>query len=236
MKRITLLITLTLLSTSLYAQGSVQADRPGFGFGSFITPVGSFGIETGVTTSEFGTNVGELFLRTGITESFEVQLELGSIFFPDGGTNEVSDQFIVLKYNVYSNIDNSVNLSLLNRTRIPLPFSGDDFKDTFTQFFLLGDFSIVENLSVNTNLGYGNFIFSYFDIDSYYFTLNPGYQFSESTSGYIGFSYVENEFFDWKNYEFGVAHLIHSNSQIDLGLIIDEESDPYLTIGFATRF
>jgi hypothetical protein len=139
MKRITLLITLTLLSTSLYAQGSVQADRPGFGFGSFITPVGSFGIETGVTTSEFGTNVGELFLRTGITESFEV-------------------------------------------------------------------------------------------------TLNPGYQFSESTSGYIGFSYVENEFFDWKNYEFGVAHLIHSNSQIDLGLIIDEESDPYLTIGFATRF
>lgn len=236
MKKAILFISFTLISANLVAQESIQADRPGFGFSSSITPKGMFGLEGGATISEFGTNIGELFVRYGLMNNFEVQFEAGSIFFADGRNSEFSDQFVLLKYNFYSNSDKSLKLSLLNRTLIPLPFSGEGFEDIPIQFFLLSDIAISNEFAVNTNIGYGNIIFSDFNIDNYFFTINPSYQISPNTSSYLGFAYVENEFFDFKNYEIGVAHLINSDTQIDLGLVIDEESDVYLQIGIATRF
>ncbi len=234
MKITSLIITILCISGSVFAQQNVQADRPGFGFSTSITPVGMYGIEAGVTTSEFGTNVGELFIRAGLMDKLEIQFEAGSIFFPDGGDSFRSAQFGIVKYNLFSNASNDLRITLLSRTI--LPFLNTDFSETFTQLILLGDISLTDQLSMNTNVGYGNYIFSDFDIPTYYFTLNPGFAINSSTSAYVGFSFVETEFFDNKNYEMGVSYLIHSNSQIDLGLVFDEESDTFLKIGVATRF
>lgn len=216
------------------AQDTIQADRPGFGYSSYPTPIGMYGIEAGITTSEFGTNVGELFFRTGLMKSLEFQFEAGSIFFPVDDDSFRTGQFALFKFNVFANETNTVRVTLLSRTQ--LPFLNKDFSDYLSQLLLLADFTVTDQFSVNTNLGYGNYIFSDFDIPTYFFTLNPGFSINSSTAFYVGYSYLESELFDFKNYEMGVSYLIHSNSQIDLGLVFDEESDTFLQIGIATRF
>ncbi|MCR9132880.1 MAG: hypothetical protein NXI08_09910 [bacterium] len=225
---------LLLASSSVFAQNAFSPDRPGFGFSSGTTAPGMFGLEAGITHSEFGTNIGEFFFRAGLTDAFEAQFELGSVFVDGDGETERSQQFMILKYKVFSSTDGSFQFSVLNRTN--LPFLNDNEDEYFSQLIALADFSITQELSVNTNIGYGNYIFSDFDIPTFYFTVNPGFVLTPGTSVYVGLAYSETEFFDSTNYEFGIAHSIHSNSQIDLGVVFDDDSNPFLKVGIATRF
>ncbi len=231
----TILFTLLIaVSHSVFAQNAFSPDRPGFGFSSGTTAPGMFGLEAGITHSEFGTNIGEFFFRAGLTDALEAQIELGSVFIDKEGKTGRSLQFAILKYKVFSSTDGSFQFSLLNRTS--LPFLNNDIDEYFTQIIALADFALTPELSLNTNFGYGNYIFSDFDVPTFYFTVNPGYVVTPGTSVYLGLAYNETDFFSSTDYEFGVAHSIHSNSQIDLGVVFDDDSNPFLKVGIATRF
>jgi hypothetical protein len=234
MKNLSLLFALILCSSLTYAQNAFSPDRPGFGYGSNTTAPGMFGLEAGITHSEFGTNIGEIFVRAGLTDAFEIQFEAGSVFIDSDGESSRSSQHILLKHKLYTTRDGAFQLSVLNRTT--LPFLNENESEYFTEFFALADFSLSPKFSINSNLGYGNYIFSDFDNDHIYFTINPGYVLTPGTSVYAGLGYAENEFFDTINYEFGIAHLIHPNSQVDLGFVFDNESNPFIKAGIATRF
>lgn len=233
MKNLSLLFALILCSSSAYAQNAFGPDRPGFGYSTNTTAPGMFGLEAGITQSEFGINIGEIFFRAGLTDAFEIQFEAGSVFVNDGEVDR-SAQFLILKHKVFNTKDGSLQVSLLNRTI--LPFLNEDVSEYYTQFFALVDFSLTPELSVNTNLGYGNFVFSDLDNAAFYFTINPGYVITPGTSVYLGLGYAQDEFFDFTNYELGIAHMIHANSQVDLGVVFDDESNLYLKAGIATRF
>lgn len=234
MKNLSLLFALILCSSSTFAQNAFSPDRPGFGYGSNTTAPGMFGLEAGITHSEFGTNIGEIFVRAGLTDALEAQFEIGSLFIDGDGNTQQSLQFAILKYKVFSSTDGSFQFSVLNRTS--LPFLNEDADEYFTQIIALADFALTPELSVNTNIGYGNFIFSDFDSPAFYFTINPGYVITPGTSVYMGLAYNETEFFDSTDFEFGIAHLIHSESQIDLGIVFDDDFNPFLKAGIATRF
>lgn len=229
----TVLFTLLLLaSSSVFAQNAFSPDRPGFGFSSGTTAPGMFGLEAGITHSEFGTNIGEFFFRAGITDDFEVQIEAGSISVEDE-KNGLTTQYLILKHKIYNTADGDIQVTLLNRTSLSFLQSDEDYT---TQLYVLADFSLTNELSLSTNLGYGNYIFSERDNPELYFTINPGYILTPGTSVYLGLSYTDTNFIDETNYEFGIAHMIHVNSQIDLGLVLDDDNNPYLKTGIATRF
>ena len=234
MKNLSLLFALILCSSSTYAQNAFSPDRPGFGYGSNTTALGMFGLEAGITHSEFGTNIGEIFVRAGLTDAFEIQFEAGSVFIDGDGESSRSSQHLLLKHTLYTSKDGTFQLSALNRTS--LPFLNENESEYFTEFYALADFSLSPKFSINSNLGYGNYIFSDFNNDHIFFTINPGYVLTPGTSIYVGLKYVENNFTGATSTEFGISHLIHANSQIDLGVELNDNNDLFLKAGIATRF
>ncbi|MBO6793661.1 MAG: hypothetical protein JJ895_07110 [Balneolaceae bacterium] len=234
MKKLSLFVVLLISSGTLFAQNSFGPDRPGFGYSSSTTATGMFGIESGVTFLESESNIGEFFFRAGLTDAFEIQLEAGSLVIPKNGDSKLSTQYLILKHKLYNTNDGSLQVSAMNRTS--LPFLNADETEFFTEFYFLADFTLTDDLGVNTNIGFGNYAFSDLDNPTFYFTVNPGYVITPGTSVYLGYSYKDEKFFDSNSYEFGIAHLIHSESQIDLGIVFDDDFNPYLKAGIATRF
>ncbi len=234
MKKLSLFVVLLISSGTLFAQNSFGPDRPGFGFSSNTTASGMYGIEAGATFSETGSNIGEFFFRAGLTNAFEIQFEAGSIIIPENGDSELSTQYLILKHKLYNTNDGSLQISAMNRSS--LPFLKADETEFFTEFYFLADFTLTEELGVNTNIGFGNYAFSDFDNPTFYFTVNPGYVITPGTSVYLGYAYKDEKFFDSNSFEFGIAHLIHAESQIDLGIVFDDDLNPSLKAGIATRF
>jgi hypothetical protein len=196
-------------------------------------PVKSLYVESGASISDNFSDVGQVFLRTGIAENFETQLGMGSLLFIDGVDKpRVAVQSLAFKYALGSFADEKLNLSLFSRTN--LPFFNDDYEYYLTRFMILGDYSINDSWGVNSNFGYGDFVDG-LNNGSFNFNIIPGFSINENTGGYFGYAITFDENFSSDFIEGGIVHFLDNSFQLDGGLIYDG-SDLFLTVGIAKRF
>lgn len=229
------LILLFSISTSaVFAQDNISADRPGAGYGAFTVPVNTFYLESGASINSDFSDVGQVFLRTGIAENFEAQLGVGSLFFINGVDKpRVAVQSLAFKYGLGSFADEKLNLSLFSRTN--LPFFNDDYEYYLTRFMILADYSINDDWGINSNFGYGDFVDG-LDNGSFNFNITPGFSINENTGGYFGYAVTFDENFSSDLIEGGIVHFLNPSFQLDAGLIYSEGDNLFLTFGIAKRF
>ncbi len=231
--RLLLLIPLILLTSSSLTAQRISADRPGAGFGSHTVSTGTFYVESGASFSEDFSDVGQLYLRTGIANNFEVQLNAGTVLFSAGRDARIGSQAVILKYNLGTFSDEKFSLGILSRTN--LPFLNSDYEYYFTRFNLIGDYTINNTWSLNSNFGYGDFL-NGIENGSFNFNITPGFTVNENTSAYFGYAVVFDENFSRDLIEGGVQYFIDDSFQLDGGLIYSDGDDLVLTLGIAKRF
>ena len=227
-----LVIAVFLFSGSAIAQ-NISADRPGAGYGTFTVPAKTVYLESGASISGNFSDVGQLFLRTGITDNLETQFGVGSLLFFDGADTRVGVQSLSFKYSLGSFQEDKLNLSLLSRTN--LPFFNDDYEYYLTRFMVLADYSLNENWGLNSNFGYGDFVDGLGN-GSFNFNITPGFTVNENTAGYFGYAVIFDENFSSDLIEAGMVHFLNPSLQLDAGFIYSDGDDLYLTVGIAKRF
>lgn len=226
-------IAVFIFSGSVVAQ-NISADRPGAGYGTFTVPAKTVYLESGASISGDFSDIGQIFLRTGLSEDLEIQFNAGSLLFIDGADNpRVSVQSLALKYSLGSFQDDKLNLSFLSRTN--LPFFNDDYEYYLTRFMVLADYSINETWGLNSNFGYGDF-FDGLNNGSFNFNITPGFSVNENTAAYFGYAVTFDENFSSDLIEAGMVHFLDSSFQLDAGFIYSDGDDLYLTLGVAKRF
>lgn len=227
----TFFLTCILCTSESVAQTPISADRPGFGYGSYIVPKGTLFIESGATSGEFGLNFGELILRTGLHKRIEVQLKLGSLTHRRYEGWEIGTQYINFKIELFKTENNKFRTALLNSTH--LAFLDDEYDDYFNRFYVIAEYDLTNWLSLNGNMGFGNYIFSEIELPERYYSLNLSIRINPETTIYGGYFYGKNEYYDESVMEFGVAYLIKTTFQFDAGFMIDDEHTPYMKMGIA---
>lgn len=228
-----LVIAVFIFSGSAIAQ-NISADRPGAGYGTFTVPAKIVYLESGASISSDFSDIGQIFLRTGLSEDLEIQFNAGSLLFIEGVDKpRVAVQSVALKYSLGSFQDDRLNLSLLSRTN--LPFFNDDYEYYLTRFMLLADYSINDTWGLNSNFGYGDF-FDGFSNGSFNFNITPGFSVNENTAAYFGYAVTFDENFSSDLIEAGMVHFLDPSFQIDAGFIYSDGDDLYLTLGVAKRF
>lgn len=232
--RLLLLTGLIFLTTSIAHGQQISADRPGAGFGTFTVPVNTLYLESGASVSRDFSDVGQLFLRTGLSKNLEAQLGVGSLLFIDGVDKaRVAVQSLAFKYGLGSFADEKLNLSLFSRTN--LPFFNDDYEYYLTRFMILGDYSINEMWGINSNFGYGDFV-GRLDNGSFNFNITPGVSVNENTSAYFGYAVTFDENFSSDLIEAGIQYFANDSFQLDAGFIYSDGDDLFITLGVAKRF
>ena len=228
-----LLILFGLTSSMAFGQ-RISADRPGAGFGTFTVPAKTFYVESGASISGDFSDVGQLFLRTGIAENLEAQLGVGSVLFFDGVDKpRVAVQSLAFKYGLGSFADEKLNLSLYSRTN--LPFFNDDYEYYLTRFMILGDYSINDTWGINSNFGYGDFVDGV-NNGSFNFNITPGFSVNENTGAYFGYAITFADDSSSDLIEAGMVHFLNPSFQLNAGFIYSERDDLFLTVGIAKRF
>ena len=227
-----LVIAAFIFSGSAIAQ-NISADRPGAGYGTFTVPSKTVYLESGASISSDFSDIGQLFLRTGLADKFEAQLGIGSLFFANGADTRVGVQSLAFKYSLGSFQEDKLNLSLFSRTN--LPFFNDDYEYYLTRFMILADYSINESWGINSNFGYGDFIDG-IENGSFNFNITPGFSVNENTAGYFGYAVTFDENFSSDLIEVGMVHFLNPSFQLDAGFIYSDGDVLYLTIGIAKRF
>lgn len=222
------------ICSSANAQDTISADRPGAGYSTFTVPAKTIYLESGVSVSGDFSDMGQFFLRTGLSEDLEFQFNAGSLLFFDGVDKpRVSVQSLAFKYSLGSFQEDKLNLSLFSRTN--LPFFNDDYEYYLTRFMILADYSINETWGLNSNFGYGDFVDGLGN-GSFNFNITPGFSVNENTAGYFGYAVTFDDNFSSDLIEAGVVHFLNPSFQLDAGFIYSDGEDLYLTLGVAKRF
>ncbi|MAO65444.1 MAG: hypothetical protein CL666_10635 [Balneola sp.] len=215
------------------------------GTGSSITPQNMLGLEGGIQFSNTDFNqqfdIGQLLLRYGLTEQFEVRALLGSYTSFDqellGGSRTVTgfqDMGIGAKYKLLSN-ESKIDLSAL--AEISLPVGSDEFtsNEVVPSIGLLADYAFHETLSFSSNLGY---TLGVGDLEDHWlFTVTPGFTISDNVGGYFGYAgrYYGN--FEQHWIEGGITFGLNSGVQLDANIGYDTENEiTFIGAGFAKGF
>jgi len=231
--RLLLLTALIFLTTSLAYGQRISADRPGAGYGSYTVPTGIFYIESGASLNKDLSDVGQLYLRTGITEDLEAQLNAGTVFFPNGGDPSVGAQALIFKYGLGAFAEDKLSLALSSRTN--LPFLNSNYEYYLTRFNVIGDYTFNETWSLNSNFGYGDFL-NGIENGSFNFNATPGIVVNENTLAYFGYAVVFDENFSSDLIEAGIQYFVDDSFQLDGGFIFSDGDNLFLTLGIAKRF
>ena len=232
--RLFALLILIGFTSSVTIGQQISADRPGAGFSTFTVPAKTIYLESGASISSDFSDIGQLFLRTGLSSDLEIQFNAGSLFFIDGVDKpRVAVQSLALKYSLGSFQDEKLNLSLFSRTN--LPFFNDDYEYYLTRFMILGDYSISDIWGLNSNFGYGDFVDG-LDNGSFNFNITPGFSINDNTGAYFGYAVTFDENFSSDLIEAGMVHFLNPSFQLDAGFIYSDGDDLFLTIGIAKRF
>lgn len=228
-----LVLLISLSTAGVFAQDNISADRPGAGYGTYTVPTKALYLEAGTSINGDFSDVGQVFLRTGIAENFEAQLGVGSLLFINGVDKpRVAVQSLAFKYGLGSFADEKLNLSLFSRTN--LPFFNDDYEYYLTRFIILGDYSINEDWGINSNFGYGDFVDG-LENGSFNFSITPGVSIQDNLAAYFGYAVTFDENFSSDLIEGGIQYFLNNTLQFDAGIIHDG-NDLYLTFGIAKRF
>ena len=231
---LTSLVILLLTSSAAIAQDNISADRPGAGYGTFTVPAKTLFLESGASIGSDFSDIGQVFLRTGLSENLEIQFNAGSLYFIDGlDKPRVGVQSLALKYSLGSFQEDKLNVSLLSRTN--LPFFNDDYEYYLTRFMILADYSINDTWGLNSNFGYGDFV-NGLNNGSFNFNITPGFSINENTAGYFGYAVTFDENFSSDLIEAGMVHFLNPSFQLDAGFIFTDGDNLFLTFGIAKRF
>ncbi len=220
-----------VISPQIAAQTSISTDRPGFGYGAFTVPAGTYYIESGAISSQNSFRFGQLTFRTGLHERVEFQLKLGSLTHNMVDGWEISPQYIRFKVDLLHTKNKNFRSAIVNSTH--LAFLDDEFDDYFNRVYLVAEYDFFSWFSLNANLGYGNYLFSDVEFPEMYYSINPSIQIDPETTLYLDYIYTQNDYYDQSAIEIGILYHIRSSVQIDGGLLFDDESIPYLNMGIA---
>lgn len=214
-----LFLSVLFFSTTLFAQELTAPDRPGFGFSSSIVNNGVYQAETGFLLGENLQVAGPFNFRTGIAKNLELRAGLGSI---QSESPAVTVQSFGLKYLLAS----TDNLGLAVLGRMNLPFLNSNYGYYRTRFSLLGDFKISDAISINSNLGYGDFVGKPdYKNGSVNFSITPSYALTKKMAVYLSSEYDNiDEKIDILG---GLTYLISSSIQVDAGIQTDNDYESY---------
>jgi hypothetical protein len=216
-------------------------DRPGIGNGSFITPTGILGVETGASLTGGNdvtqTDLGQILMRYGVTGKLELRALLNSysiVSFNDENESGFQDIGLGLKWNLISG--GQARLSALAEVSLP---TGSEFftaDQTIPLFGLITDISLGTYSGVSVNLNYTP---SVSDVErSWLLTVTPGFSIpsNSAVSVYAGYAGRFNEISpDLSFLEAGLAFTNENGVQFDLNSGYELEFETYF-IGAGVAF
>lgn len=238
---------LVLTCNYTFAQENYTADRPGIGNGSYVVETGVFGLETGIQLSTGNAvnqfDIGQMLLRFGVIENFELRALLNSYstqYFDqtDAVNSGFQDLGLAAKYKLFESEEGKTRISAIGKVSLPVGASSFTNDEIVPTLFGVLDQSVAENISFSSNLGY---TFGVGDLDdNWLFTLTPGFSFpnQENLSFYAGYAGIYSSGNINEHYtEAGVALIVNDGAQLDLnaGYEIEQES-LFIGIGFAQGF
>ncbi len=249
------------------ASSSLATDRPGFSDTYVLVPRGYTHLEFGYSlyydheNSSRVTNhsIGEVSLRTGLTDNFELRIKWGGgslTEFHGEGTSRFAGRNIHVEDHSDGATDMSVgfkapllkqkgwipNLSIIPAISIPTGTSGKTTGDVDPEVRLAWNYSLTSKLSIY-GVGLATWIT---DSESRFFQSGASfatfYQFTPKVGGFLEYYglYPNTRNSDCQhNLDFGPVFLINDNFQIDVraGVGLNEEAPDFQAgIGFCYRF
>lgn len=233
------LAVLLFAPSAAVGQGAISADRPGFGDGTTPIASGTFQVELGAAAGndDFGTDaeIGQMLLRYGVTDAFELRGGVGSIGLEAPDT-EYTGTSIGAKLRLLRTPLSA--LSVVSTWALPTG-SGAYNADVVSQTLALAyDGALGEDLGISIN---GGTAFPY-DGDAtpeYLFIPTLSFDIADSVGGYVGYAGFYTEGLNTNFVEAGVTYLSTSNTQLDVntGLQVDENRGAFFVgLGLAHRF
>lgn len=246
------------------ADEPLTSDRPGFSTAAATVSQGTFQTELGYQYAQlpdfFGDegrsvhDVGQLLLRYGVSDAFEIRGAVGSI-----GLIEVAAGFdgteldtelesgytggaVEAKVRLFRNDVSTI--SGFSSTSLPLstgPFDSSDDRARQT-FGLLFDGGLGENITLTLNGGTSFFWDSGEQEDRSFtgiFIPTLSFGINERTGAYVGYYGQYTEFNNINFVEGGFTYLVNNDLQVDLngGLRVDDTQDLFFFgVGLSTRF
>ncbi len=140
--------------------GPVVSDRPSFGDGPGLVPVGRVQVEGGATFSWGGPaeswSLGELLVRTGVSPRTEIQVGLNSYVDPAGaGGSGVQDAALGFKLRLLSGDgERKPDLALLGITSLPTGSDAQGADGLIPEARLAASWALGERLGLGANLNY----------------------------------------------------------------------------------
>lgn len=245
------------------AQAQISSDRLGFSNAAATVSQGTFQAELGYsfinTSDAFGDesqlnhNIGELFLRYGVTDAFELRAGVGSLQLIEtadptalGETTYESGYFgpsVEAKVRLAQTA--TTTISAFSSTQLPLRtgFFSDIPDDRAQQTLaLLVDGALGENISLTVNGGASFFWSGGVQEDrdvSAIFIPTLSFAINEQAGAYVGYfgQYTDN--LNTNFVEGGFTYLVSPDTQVDIntGFRIDDNADQFFVgLGLAQRF
>lgn len=233
------LISVLLWPTTVLAQDPISADRPGLGDGASTVADGTAQIELGAAASndDFGPNgeVGQVLLRYGIGNVFELRGGVGSFAFDAPGT-EYTGTSVGGKLRLLQSPLST--LSVVSTWELPTGTGFFDADNVAQTLKLAYDGALGEDLGLSINAGTS---FPYTDDTdlSYLFIPTLSFDINDRMGGYVGYAGFYTDGLNTNYVEAGVTVLSNLNTQLDVntGLQVDEYQGAFFVgIGLAHRF
>ena len=229
-----------LISVPAFAQGEVliHADRPGTGDGAYVLNRQVFNLETGISGDNDLYQIGQLVVRYGLLDRFEIQARLNSIIIsPEATRADYESQAIGFKLGILQQKKGGpIDLSF--KTTMELPFLNADYEHWLTRFTILSAYQLTETWSLEANVGYGDFVSDVAD-GSWFFSVTPSSYFVDNPGFgyYFGYAKSYGDFVNDNVFETGITWLINPTAQVDFGIhFIDDVSGFGMGIGFSKAF
>jgi hypothetical protein len=234
------LLLAATLNLAPSASAQISADRPGFGDGTATVAPGTFQAGLGYAVNGNGVTsheLGQLFLRYGVTDALELRGGVGSYEVTDG-ENGYNGTGVGAKLRLFQNETSA--LSGVATLGLPTGTGAlDTVDDRARQTVKLAyDGALGDGLTLSVN---GGASFFYTDDSAVEWLLIPTLSFglTETTGAYVGYAgfYTDGLNANWV--EGGVTLLATPDTQLDVntGLRVDDNGDDFfLGLGVARRF
>lgn len=234
------LLLAATLSLAPSASAQISADRPGFGDGTATVAPGTFQAGLGYAVNGNGVTsheLGQLFLRYGVTDALELRGGVGSYEVTDG-ENGYNGTGVGAKLRLFQNETSA--LSGVATLGLPTGTGAFDAVDDRARqtVKLAYDGALGDGLTLSVN---GGASFFYTDDSAVEWLLIPTLSFglTETTGAYVGYAGFYDDGLNANWVEGGLTLLATPDTQLDVntGLRVDDNGDDvFVGLGVAHRF
>jgi len=234
------LLLAATLSLAPSASAQISADRPGFGDGTATVAPGTFQAGLGYAVNGNGITsheLGQLFLRYGVTDALELRGGVGSYEVTDG-ENGYNGTGVGAKLRLFQNETSA--LSGVATLGLPTGTGAFDAVDDRARqtVKLAYDGALGDGLTLSVN---GGASFFYTDDSAVEWLLIPTLSFglTETTGAYVGYAGFYDDGLNANWVEGGLTLLATPDTQLDVntGLRVDDNGDDvFVGLGVAHRF